>query len=78
MGQSIQEWTKQNFWKTAFEKFEGKCSALHCVKSVHIRSYSGPYFPTFGLTVRMRENAGQNNSEYGHFLSSVRLMKYLK
>ena len=21
----------------------------HCVKSVHIRSYSGPYFPTFGL-----------------------------
>ena len=22
---------------------------LHCVKSVHIRSYSGPYFPAFGL-----------------------------
>ena len=22
---------------------------VHCVKSVHIRSYSGPYFPTFGL-----------------------------
>ena len=22
---------------------------LHCVKSVHFRSYSGPYFPAFGL-----------------------------
>ena len=21
----------------------------HCVKSVHIRSYSGPHFPAFGL-----------------------------
>ena len=34
---------------------------LHCLKSVRIRSYS----------VRMRENADQNNSEYGHFLRSV-------
>ena len=33
----------------------------HCVKSVRIRSYSGPY------SVRMRENTDQNNSEYGHF-----------
>ena len=22
---------------------------LHCVKSVQIRSFSGPYFPVFGL-----------------------------
>ena len=22
---------------------------IHCVKSASIRSYSGPYFPTFGL-----------------------------
>ena len=34
----------------------------HCVKSVRILSYSGPYFPAFGL----------NNSEYGHFLRSKR------
>ena len=33
---------------------------MHCAKSVRIRSYS----------VRMRENADQNNSEYGHFLRS--------
>ena len=31
-----------------------------CVKSVRIRSYSGPYFPAFGL----------NNSEYGLCLKS--------
>ena len=37
---------------------------VHCMKSVRIRSYSGPYFPAFGL------NADQNNSEYGHFLRS--------
>ena len=36
-------------------------SNLHCVKRVRIRSYSGPYFPAFGL----------NNSEYGLFLRSV-------
>ena len=56
------------------------CYSNDCVKSVHIRSYSGPHFPAFGLnteryfvslriqySVRMRENAEQNNSEYGHF-----------
>ena len=35
-----------------------------CVKSVHVRSYSGPYFPAFGL------NTDHNNSEYGQFLHS--------
>ena len=24
-------------------------SAMYCMKSVHIQSYSGPYFPAFGL-----------------------------
>ena len=40
---------------------------LHCVKSVRMRSYSGPY------SVRMRENTDQNNSEYGHFSRSAGL-----
>ena len=35
-----------------------------CVKSVPIQSYSGPY------SVRIRENADQNNSEYGYFSRS--------
>ena len=50
------------------------------MKSVRIRCYSGPHFPTFGLNterygvskylVQMPENADQNNSEYEHFSSS--------
>ena len=36
----------------------------HCVKSVRIRSYSGPY------SVRMREIVDQKNSEYRHFSRS--------
>ena len=39
----------------------------HCVKSVRIWSYSGPY------SVQIRENTNQNNSEYGHFSRSERL-----
>ena len=56
-----------------------------CVKNVRIRSYSGPYFPTFGLNMKrysvslqMREYTDQNNSEYGHFLRSVCLFIILK
>ena len=37
---------------------------FHCVKSVRIQSYSGPYSPTFGL------NTDQNNSKYEHFSHS--------
>ena len=36
----------------------------HCIKSVPIRSYSGPYFHPMGL------NTDENNSEHGHFLRS--------
>ena len=53
----------------------------HCVKRVHIQSYSGLYFPVFRLNTErywvspysfpMRENMDQNKSEYGHFLRSV-------
>ena len=55
---------------------------IYCVKSVRIRSYSGPHFLAFRVnterysvspySVRMRENADPNNSEYGHFLRSDR------
>ena len=51
--------------------------SLHGMKSVRIRSFSGPHFPAFGDTpylsvlVRMRENTDQKNSEYRHFSRSV-------
>ena len=44
-------------------QFEGDA---HYVKSVRIQSYSGPYFPEFGL------NKDKSNSEYWHFLRSGR------
>ena len=40
---------------------------LHCVKSVHIWTLSGPYFPAFGL------NTDQKNSKHGYFSRSVSL-----
>ena len=46
-------------------------SLLHCVKSVRIRSFSGPYFPAFGL------NTNHKNSEYGHFLRGVTSHNFL-
>ena len=48
---------------------------IHCV-SMCIQSYSGPYFPAFGLnteregvtpnSVQMRDNTDQIDFEYGH------------
>ena len=41
------------------------------MKSVRIRSYSGPHFPAFGLkTERYFVLADKYNPEYGHFLRS--------
>ena len=53
-------WKKQMRGNKSFKKMH----FTHCVKSVRIRSFSGPY------SVRMRENADQKNSEYGHFSRS--------
>ena len=50
----------------------------HCVKSLNIRSFSGPYFPAFVLNTerysvsfRLGENRNQKNSKYGQFLGRV-------
>ena len=34
--------------------FETSNGSIHCVKSVRIRSYSGPHFPVFGLDIRIQ------------------------
>ena len=45
---------------------------LHCIKSVHIQSFSGLYFPAFGLNMeRFEVTRDQKNSEYGHLLCTV-------
>ena len=47
----------------------------HCVKSVRIRSFSGPYLPAVGLNMKylcvFNPNSGKYRSEYGHLLDSV-------
>ena len=44
------------------------CCMSYCVKSIRIRSYSGPHFFAFGLNtaVQMQENENQNNSQCVH------------
>ena len=46
----------------------------HSVKSVPIRSFSDPYFglttERYKVSLYMRENTNQKNSEYGYFLGS--------
>ena len=39
------------FGQVCFNLF--KENILHCMKSVHIRSFSGPHFPTFGLNTKI-------------------------
>ena len=50
-------------WHTRFNE------VFHCVKSDRTWSHSGPH------SVQMRQNADQNNSEYGHFSRSVLFTK---
>ena len=53
-------------------KFDMNMWLPHCVKSVHIRRYSVPYFPAFGMNMDgYRVPMDQNNFEYGHFSCSV-------
>ena len=40
-------------------------SAIHCVKRVHIRSFSGPLFPAFGLNTERYEVSLCIQSESG-------------
>ena len=47
------------------ECWKYSCIRRHCMKSVSIRSYSGPHFHAFRL------NKDQKNSEYGHYLRSA-------
>ena len=37
---------------------------IHCVKSFHIRSFSGQYFPAFGLTAKIYEVSLRIQTKY--------------
>ena len=64
-------WRQSFFWHTVNDQLSALGTyfkSKHCVKSLRICSYSGPYFPAFGL------KTGQNNSEYGRALRSENLL----
>ena len=44
---------------------------LHCVKSVRIRSYSGPYFPAFGLNTERYGESLRIQSECGKIRTRI-------
>lgn len=55
---------------TSFKQLLKNLLKLHCVKSICIWSFSGPY------SVTMMENTDQKNTEYGHFPRYIRSNVY--
>ena len=76
---NVRNWTR--WWYLSGSKVGNQ----HCMKSVYIRSFSGPHFSSFGLntkrylryfvslriSVRIRENADQTNSEHRNIWRSA-------
>ena len=50
---------------------DGGLKNNHCVKSVRIRSYSGPYFPAFGLNMERYSVSLHIQSKYGKMLTRI-------
>ena len=45
--------------------------SMHCLKSVRIRSYSGPYFPAFGLNTERYSVSLRTQSECGKIWTRI-------
>ena len=48
-----------------------KIKRKHCVKSVHVRSYSGPYYLAFGLNAERYSISLPNQSECGKIRTRI-------
>ena len=64
------------FFSHFLDKWKGKSSSFshsdyHCVKSVRIRSYSGPYFPAFGLNTERYKVSLRIQSECGKIRTRI-------
>ena len=46
---------------------------MHCMKRVCIRSYSGPYFPAFGLNTERYGVSRRSQSECGKIRTTITL-----
>ena len=47
---------------------------FHCVKSLHIPSFSGPYFPAFGLNTEYLSAFSPNAGKYGPEKLRIRIL----
>ena len=60
----LRAWINETFRKNQF--FDSlKMLAVHCVKIVRIRNFSGPYFPPFGLNTKRYSVSLRIQSECG-------------
>ena len=62
-------WT---FFGVVSEKLRENLTQFHCMKSIRIRSYSGPHFPVFGL------NTGKYGPEKTPYLRTFHAVWFLK
>ena len=51
--------------KTSGKSLMSLYCSQHCVNSVRIRTYSGPYFPAFGLNTPYLSIFSPNAGKYG-------------
>ena len=64
------EYPKKSEWLVFPWKISVQC--IQCVKSVPIRNFLVSIFPRLGwISIRMRDNTDQKNSEYIHFLRII-------
>ena len=63
--------TISNVFEVIFKYYDGFCRILHCVKSVRIRSYFGPHFPTLGLNTERYGVSLRIQSECGKIRNRI-------
>ena len=79
LGMNFEEWILLSACKTIYLAHGSRSILWHCVKGVHIRSFSGPHFNAFwpntesySVSLLIQSECGKN-SEQGHF---SRIVKY--
>ena len=70
-------------WFLSFLTFQTLSRIMHRVKNVLIRSYSGPYFPAFGLNTqsecgKIRTRITPNTDTFYAVMLSCEVSKYCK
>ena len=64
--QLVKSWHFQSFWIFGYNICD-----VHCVKSVQIRSFFGPYFPAFGLNTDQKKLRIRTFFRQGLFVKQI-------